>query len=209
MVREMREKTITIEEYLTDLEETITIAEKHPDNFILTASDLNERKKFVNDVKKLAQVIEKELTSEATNAKLEVCRKRMLIQSSNPTTLKKMSNGYKNPQSEFEFQNQAVINDYKNRHQKIMAQQDQDLEEISTTIENIHSIAQETNRALAEHDRLLDDLSSTIENTESQLDNVIKKVDRVIGKINGGKQTAIMIFLAVVLAGLLLVYFAF
>jgi methyl-accepting chemotaxis protein len=34
-----------------------------------------------------------------------------------------------------------------------MAQQDQDLEEISTTIENIHSIAQETNRALAEHDR--------------------------------------------------------
>jgi hypothetical protein len=67
MVREMREKTITIEgierslmfkvktvyaycknkyknmllEYLTDLEETITIAEKHPDNFILTASDLS------------------------------------------------------------------------------------------------------------------------------------------------------------------------
>jgi hypothetical protein len=27
---------------------------------------LDERKKFVNDVKKLAQVIEKELTSEAT-----------------------------------------------------------------------------------------------------------------------------------------------
>ncbi|RNA41848.1 syntaxin-6 isoform X1 [Brachionus plicatilis] len=192
---------------LQDLNETIEIASKNPNKFNLTNYEIENRKQFIEQTRQFVQKIQQnysidfEKTSSANLAQTDKINIRVPDLISNSTkNYKENANFDIDDESDYELdtrqpsRNQKGVNfdlSQKNepssryvsvqmQHEDIFKEQDKNLDLISTRVSSLKNISQTMQNELDDQANLLDDIGREMDTADSRMQNVMKKMTKVL-----------------------------
>uniref|UniRef100_A0AC34Q766 t-SNARE coiled-coil homology domain-containing protein n=1 Tax=Panagrolaimus sp. JU765 TaxID=591449 RepID=A0AC34Q766_9BILA len=73
----------------------------------------------------------------------------------------------------------TFVHDAFHQQQQIIRDQDEDLEQIGSTLHNLRQMTHQIGNELDEQSEMLDDLGSAMLTTETKMDNVMKKIAKI------------------------------
>lgn len=188
----MTTKSVKID--LNDLQKTISIVESKRSRFKdISDDELDGRKKFVNDMRALVQTYEETLTSDRTLSKIK-------------------SDKRKNKRNQlFEGASSNDVNvhidggrvDYAKEQQLMEAKQDVVLDDMMGALDRLGDVGTTINVELANQTAAINDIDEEMNTGLGQMDQVMKKITKVLGTSNKGKLCCIL-FLTILAAILLM-----
>ena len=202
---ELRNQLRSIDWDLEDLDETISIVEKHPQKFQLDRNEVNERKQFIAGTRDTVRKIRQELN----NAK-SVTGSGGGGDRGSRAGGKGKGRGYDRYQKldeELASANDDFIGRQQQEQQLIMNEQDVQLDQVGKTVGVLKNIGQEIGRELEEQNVMLDDFDHEMDRTDSRLKTTLKKLDKVLDASKDKKQCCLILVLILILTILIIVYF--
>lgn len=192
LTKEILTSCESIEWQVDELEKTITVASRDPAYYGLDEVELSRRRNWVgsarNQVGTVRRAVEKGKNSSA------MARHQDLTGTSR-------SNHYSSQD------NDDYIDSESDRQLLLMRQQDDELDELSESVQRIGGVGLTIYDELSGQERILSDLSLEMETTSNRLDFVQKKVAAVMKKAGIKGQMMLILFLVVVLIVLFVLVF--
>jgi len=195
----------SIEWDLQDLEETIGIVEGNRQRFKLDIAEVESRKAFITETKATIKKMKYDLNNAATKGKME-----------NDVRSSLMTSSKKNPQDGGKFDglhkaiiedNDQYINNSRTQLQQTMDAQDEDLEAISRATGNLKEIGITINEELKLQGHMLEEMDQEVDKTNTRLNNVLKRLNKLIDSTSDRVQWCMVIVLFLILIGLVVIVF--
>lgn len=188
---EIRNNIKSIEWDLEDLTETVSIVELNPSKFDLSSNDIAERKAFIKGTQSKITLIKADINKPEINTKIEKENRKSLI----PNKTKK----YERLDNEIINSNQSFIAEQFEQQQILVSQQDSQLEHVSHSVGVLKSMGRQIGDELDDQAIILDELGHDIEQTNSKLQTVLLRVEKMLRLSDDKKQTYVLIGLIVTL----------
>ncbi|EDQ91699.1 uncharacterized protein MONBRDRAFT_22769 [Monosiga brevicollis MX1] len=171
--KELRTSLKGIDWDLEDLAETVVIAEKEPEKFKLSHTELAARRQFIERSRRDVQEMVDGTNPAKIKAKRDASDKANLMGGSK-------YNRYEKLEREIQEDNQNFIDDQHQTQGMIMREQDTQLQEVGQTIGVLRQMGQMIGDELEDQNELLEDLDTEMTTTGDRLTNVLRKLDRTL-----------------------------
>lgn len=201
---EIKNNIRSVEWDLEDLEETIGIVESNPGKFTLSHEEIGTRKTFINNVRRNIHSIKEEINSTETKAKIEKNSRQALVGS----VKFQSGNKYSRLDNEIDKSNQKYIDESQHQQQSLMRRQDEQLQEVGQSVGMLKSIGVRIDTELDEQSILLDDLGNEVEMTDSKLQTILVRVEKVLKLADDKKQTYVLIALILMMVIVIILFVA-
>jgi syntaxin 6 len=195
----------SIEWDLQDLEETIGIVEGNRQRFKLDVAEVESRKAFITETKATIKKMKDDLNNATTKGKMENDARSTLMGSKKPQTQE---------QGKFDGLHKAIvedndqyINNSRQQMQATMDSQDQDLDAISRGAATLKEMGVTINNELLTQQRILEEMDSEVDKTNSRLNNMLKRLNKLIDSTSDRVQWCLVIVLTLILIGLVIIVF--
>ncbi|KAH7429858.1 hypothetical protein KP509_09G068800 [Ceratopteris richardii] len=196
----------SIEWQVDELDKAIAVSERDPARYGLDSIEISQRKRWtglarsqISTIKKLVQ----DSQSNGAGTRVEMMRMPMNPSSQKVNFTPSSQKGNLTPDDDDEFY--AAESD---RQALLMKEQDQDLDELSASVERLGDVGLTIHDELISQDRIIDDLGREMDNTANRLDFVQKKVAHVIKRAGAKGQIMMIVFLVILLLVLILLVFS-
>jgi len=196
----------SIEWDIQDLEETIGIVEGNRQRFKLEASEVESRKAFITETKSTIKKMKDDLNNATTKGKLENDARNTLMDT------QKRKGGQ--DQGRFDGLQRAIAEDndqyINNSHQQMqvtMTAQDEDLDAISKATGTLKEMGITINDELLRQQVILGDMDSEVDKTSVRLNNVLKRLNKLLDSTSDRVQWCMVIVLTLILIGLVIIVF--
>lgn len=184
---------------VNELDRAIGVAERDPARFSVDSAEIEHRKKWTASTRNQVQSVAEKLKMAAernTGASNGQMSRRELMRLENqfqPTSNHGMGDHYLG-----ESDRQALI----------LKEQDEDLDDLSATVERLGDVGLSIHEELAVQGHLMDELGNDMDSTGNRLDVVQKRIATVLKKAGWKGQVFTIIFLVVLLLILTLLVFS-
>lgn len=196
---EIKTNTRSIEWDLEDLTETISIVESNPQKFNLTVSDIEDRQMFIKKSRELIEELKITLQNAEANTNINNTSQKVRRHSGNK---------YSRLCNDIQFSNQRFINDQQQQQETEMNQQDKQLENVSASVGMLKSMGGQIGKELDEQAIILDDLGHEIEQTDSRLNTILVRVEKMLRLADDKKQTYVLIALIIMMLIVFILFMA-
>ncbi|CAL9121906.1 unnamed protein product [Musa textilis] len=197
LTKELLASCESLDWQVDELDKAIAVAAKDPARYSLDETELGKRRKWTSSARKQVGTIRR--TLEESGAKgssvtpsLNGVRQDLLRLPNDYASMTGRS-GYNTSQDDDDF-----ISSESDRQLLLIKQQDEELDELSASVQRIGGIGLTIHDELVGQERILDDLSLEMDTTSNRLDFVQKKV-AVVMKKAGAKGQIMMIGFLIVL----------
>jgi len=198
LTKEVKIGIQTVRAYVRDLEKTITAVERNRHKYsAIQDSELEARKKFVNDTTLAVNQIEDALSSVNTKRKLEKDQKEALFKHHSLTAQEK----------EKKTENQSYVDGHQQQQQLMEEKQDEVLDDITEALGRLGDVAGTINRELKVHDALLEEVTDDTEEATTAMQKALKQMDTLLGQSDKGRICCIVILIIVVVALLVALFY--
>ncbi|WOL15525.1 syntaxin-61 [Canna indica] len=194
LTREVLASCDSIEWQVDELEKAIAVAAKDPARFSLNETELENRRKWTrtsrDQVGVIRRTVQAETKGHSLTPSLNGVRQELLS----------LPNDYASTAGRLDHMSQDnddFISSESDRQLLLMRQQDEELDELSASVQRIGGIGLTIHDELIGQERILDDLSLEMETTSNRLDFVQKKVAVVMKKAGAKGQIMMIGFLMV------------
>lgn len=187
----------SIDWQVDELDKAIAVAERDPARYGLDSAEIAQRKRWTGLTRNQIRAIRKSVEAAQSNG--PATRVEMMRVPMNPSSQK--ANNAPSHDEDFygsESDKQALL----------MKEQDQDLDELSASVERLGGVGLTIHDELISQDRIIDDLGQEMDNTANRLDFVQKKVALVMKKAGAKGQIMLIVFLVILLLVLILLVFS-
>nr|CAB3479518.1 unnamed protein product [Digitaria exilis] len=179
LTKELLTSCESIEWQVDELEKTILVASRDPAYYGLDEVELSRRKKWTgsarNQVGTVRRSVEKGKSNSAASKYQDTSRTNLYSSQDNDD----------------------FISSESDRQQLLMRQQDEELDELSASVQRIGGVGLTIHEELSGQERILNDLSLEMETTSNRLDFVQKRVAMVMKKAGIKGQIMLIVFLVV------------
>lgn len=187
-VSEIKNGIRSIEWDLEDLTETVNIVESNPMKFNLTPNDIIERRDFIVDTREKVKSMKEKFNDPRVLSKIEKNQRNSLIKNSH-------SNKYEKLDNEMVNSNQRYIGDTQAQQQILMDQQDNQLEHVHRSVNVLKSMGGQIGNELEEQAIIIDELSHEVDQTDSRLQTVLVRVEKMLRLADDRRQTYVLVAL--------------
>jgi len=177
-----------VEMDLTDLAGAISTVEANRERFQLADTEITARKEFLQKCQADVRHIKDSVNSSQAKQKMTTDRERLL-----------QSQGEKSASSrkkQVEEENSAFLGNQRQEQQLIIAQQDEQLSELSKSAMRLGETARVINTELKEQQVMLDELGEDIDREAEKLNFVMKRIGKLM-QTSDSKQICVIIALFV------------
>jgi syntaxin 6 len=195
----------SIEWQVDELDKAISVASRDPSWYGIDDAELEKRRRWTKTARvqvgnmKKAVVAGKELNGTSTsNASGNMRRELMRMPNSNHTDT---SNHY------VARDNDDFISSESDRQLLLIRQQDDELDELSASVERIGGVGLTIHEELLAQEKIMDELGSEMDSTSTRLDFVQKKVGMVMKKAGAKGQIMMILFLVLLFIVLFVLVF--
>ncbi|KAL0431142.1 UNVERIFIED_CONTAM: syntaxin [Sesamum radiatum] len=182
----------SIEWQVDELDKTIAVAAKDPSWYGIDEVELDKRRRWTSNAHTQVRNVKKSLVtrneSNGTSTSNINGMRRELMRIQNSYEAEK-SNQY-NAQDNDDF-----ISSESDRQLLLMRQQDEELDELSASVQRIGDVGLTIHEELLAQEKIIDELGTEMEGTSNRLDFVQKKVAMVMKKAGAKGQLMMILFL--------------
>ncbi|KAL9661283.1 hypothetical protein QQ045_026107 [Rhodiola kirilowii] len=180
----------SIEWQVDELDKAIAVAAKDPSWYGIDQSELERRRHWTNSARSQVETVKKAVisgkdpynTSNTSGMRQELMR----LPNSQQTD---RSNQYS------AYRNDDFISSESDRQLLLMKQQDEELDELSASVERIGGVGLTIHEELLAQEKIIDELGTDMDSTTNRLDFVQKKVAIVMKKAGVKGQIMMILFL--------------
>ncbi|XP_062208169.1 syntaxin-61-like [Phragmites australis] len=183
LTKELLTSSESIEWQVDELEKTISVASRDPAYYGLDEVELSRRRKWTGAARNQVGIVRRAVEKGKNNS---------AISTHQDLTGTSRTNFYSGQD------NDDFIASESDRQLLLMRQQDEELDELSASVERIGGVGLTIHEELSGQERVLNDLSLEMETTSNRLDFVQKKVAMVMKKAGIKGQIMLIVFLVVV-----------
>ncbi|KAA8532316.1 hypothetical protein F0562_032349 [Nyssa sinensis] len=194
----------SIEWQVDELDKTISVAARDPAWYGIDELELDKRRRWtrtartqVGNVKK-AVAAGKELNGTSTSSVNGMRRELMRLPNSHQTD---------RPNQYIAQDNDNFISSESDRQLLLIKQQDEELDELSASVERIGGVGLSIHEELLAQEKIIDELGLEMDNTSNRLDFIQKKVAMVMKKAGAKGQIMMILFLVVLFIVLFVLVF--
>jgi len=192
----------TIRADLDDLAQTIKIVEDNRIRFKdIDDSELNGRKKFVNDMKAKVQTIDETLNSQRTKKKIEKDDRENLLGATNG---RRTTTGLDRERKQ---DTNDYIEDRRNQTQALVGKQDEVLDDMSHALGRLGDVATVINTELKDQNQILQEFDGEMDESIGTMGMVMGKVTRLLNKSDKGRLCCIIFLIVVALIEVVLIIY--
>ncbi|XP_031562996.1 syntaxin-6-like [Actinia tenebrosa] len=199
---ELKNNIRSIEWDLEDLDETIGIVEANPRKFNMDISELNKRKLFVKQTRDDMTSIKEHLNSPSARTKLETSTRQALLGNRNG----KPQDKYSRLDREIERSNQTFIDDQQQQQSLLMQSQDEQIEMVGHSVGVLKTMGKKIGDEIEDQNLILDDFGHELEMTDSKLNQVVLKVEKVLRLSDDKRQCYVLISLIVIMVIVIILF---
>ncbi|KAL6613762.1 hypothetical protein ACP70R_036032 [Stipagrostis hirtigluma subsp. patula] len=182
LTKEILTSCESIEWQVDELEKTISVASRDPAYYGLDEVELSRRRKWTGSARNQVGTVRRAVEKGKSN-------------SANSTHQNLMGTGRTNLYSAQD--NDDFISSESDRQLLLMRQQDEELDELSESVQRIGGVGLTIHEELSSQERIINDLSLEMETTSNRLDFVQKRVAMVMKKAGIKGQIMLIVFLVV------------
>ncbi|KAL4648550.1 syntaxin-10 [Arapaima gigas] len=199
---ELRNCLRAIDWDLEDLHETISIVESNPGKFRLTDNELQERKDFVERTRQAVQEMKEQLQSPTATARADKKNRQALLGAAGPG---RHAAGL---EPHLVSATSRFIQEQQEQQQLIMQEQDDQLELVSGSIRVLKDMSGRIGDELDEQAIMLGEFSEEMDQTNSRMDSVLKKMEKVSHMTSSRRQWCAIGVLVIIMVVVLILLFA-
>lgn len=171
-----------------ELNKTITVASRDPAYYGLNETELGRRKNWTASAQNQVRTIRRSVEAEKGKGVFSNGSRQDLLGSSQTGRSNNQYTG---------MDNDDFITSESDRQMLLIKQQDEELDELSASVQKIGGIGLTIHDELVGQEKILDDLSLEMETTSNRLDFVQKRVAMVMKKASAKGQILMIAFLIV------------
>ncbi|MCO5564249.1 hypothetical protein L7F22_017907 [Adiantum nelumboides] len=186
----------SIDWQVDELDKAIAVAERDPARYGLDSTEIAQRKRWTGLTRNQIGAIKKTVQDAQRNGPARVEMMRMPLNASSQKVNLATSH------------DEDVYASESDRQALLMKEQDQDLDELSASVERLGDVGLTIHDELISQDRIIGDIDREMDNTTNRLDFVQKKVAHVIKRAGARGQIMMIIFLVILLLVLILLVFS-
>jgi len=191
---EIKSIMLTTNGSLDDLQDSITMATSQPERFSVGVKELKTRQNFVNKARKVIQEID------STISDPQVLKNAIGSKSSHIIEMDTFK-------SQTEEQDVANGTELSAQNQLIIEQQDQQLDSILGTVQNLKDIAYTVGTELDDHREMLEEIDLRMDSSQDKLGSAMQKMRAIAERTQNMKSSYLVVILIIVLSLLALVLF--
>ncbi|CAI5639387.1 unnamed protein product [Oreochromis niloticus] len=177
---ELRNSLRSIEWDLEDLDETISIVESNPKKFNLDAAELSKRKAFINSTRVAVKEMKDQMSIPPAASDRKNKQALLGERGAQGPIWQPGADKYSRLDHQLQNANSQFIEEQQVQQQLIAEQQEEQLELVSGTIGVLKNMSERIGMELDEQAVMLDDFGHEMDNTQSKLDNVMKKLAKIV-----------------------------
>uniref|UniRef100_A0A0E0JTZ5 t-SNARE coiled-coil homology domain-containing protein n=1 Tax=Oryza punctata TaxID=4537 RepID=A0A0E0JTZ5_ORYPU len=181
LTKELHTSCESIEWQVDELEKTILVASRDPAYYGLDEVELSRRRNWIGSARNQVAAVRRSVEKGKSNSTFSA-RQDMGTSRSNHYTTQ---------------DNDDFIASESDRQLLLMRQQDEELDELSESVQRIGGVGLTIHEELSGQERILNDLSLEMETTSNRLDFVQKRVAMVMKKAGIKGQIMLILFLVV------------
>ncbi|KAL3844785.1 hypothetical protein ACJIZ3_002188 [Penstemon smallii] len=182
----------SIEWQVDELDKTISVAAKDPSWYGIDLMELDKRRIWTSNARSQVRKVKKSIVngeeSNGTSTSNVNEMRRELMRLPNPHQTDK-------PNLYAAQDNDNFISSESDRQQLLIRQQDEELDELSASVERIGGVGLTIHEELLAQEKIMDDLGMEMDSTSNRLDFVQKKVAMVMKKAGAKGQFIMILFL--------------
>ncbi|KAL1546761.1 Syntaxin-61 [Salvia divinorum] len=193
LTKEILTGSESIEWQVDELDKAVTVASRNPSLYGIDQVELDSRRRWTSNARdqvksiKKSVVSGKELNNTSTSNFSEMRRELM-----------RLPNPHHADQSQkYGADNDDFISSESDRQLLLMRQQDEELDELSASVQRIGGVGLTIHEELLAQEKIIDDLGMEMDSTSNRLDFVQKKVAVVMKKAGAKGQIMMICFLLV------------
>ncbi|KAL8131210.1 syntaxin-61-like isoform X1 [Apium graveolens] len=189
LTREILAGCESIQWQVVELEKTISVAARDPSWYGLTEVELEKRRRWTSTARTQVSNVKNVVVAGRDNLNAGAMRRELMrLPDSNQSD---RSNQY------IARNNDDFISSESDRQLLLIKQQDEELDELSASVERIGGVGLTIHEELLSQERILDELGTEMDSTSNRLDFVQKKVAMVMKKASVKGQILMIFFLIV------------
>ncbi|XP_031484771.1 syntaxin-61 isoform X1 [Nymphaea colorata] len=177
----------SIEWQVDELEKAISVAESNPSRFGIDEIELGKRKRWTTTSRTQVASVRKAVDAAPVSTNKNGIRREL----TRLTAEAGRSDQYPTES------NDDYISSETDRQMLLIRQQDQELDELSASVERIGGVGLTIHEELLGQEKILEDLNQEMDSTSNRLDFVQKKVAMVMKKAGAKGQIMMIVFLLV------------
>jgi len=201
---ELRNALRSIDWDLEDLEETISIVERNPKKFKIDTHELMDRRQFVNRTKDTVKDMKEHMSSPQTRTREDNVSRQTLITNGGPV---KPQNKYMRLENEIDRANSRFIDDTQQQQTSMINDQDETIERIGGSVGVLKNMSSQIGNELDEQAVMLDDFAHEMDTTDTKMDNVMKKMAKVLHMSNDKRQWCAIGILILIMVIVIVLFF--
>ncbi|KAJ0458317.1 putative target SNARE coiled-coil domain, syntaxin/epimorphin, syntaxin 6 [Helianthus annuus] len=187
LTKELLSSCESIEWQVEELEKAISVASRDPALYGINQAELDRRTKWTRTARTQVGNVKKSVTGSGYSTSRGMREELMRL----PNTR------HQDQASHYVEDNDDFITSESDRQMLLIRQQDEELDELSASVERIGSVGLTIHDELHTQEKLIDELGSEMDSTTNRLDFVQKKVAVVMKKVNAKGQMMMILFLIV------------
>ncbi|CAN0896749.1 SYP61 [Linum grandiflorum] len=185
LTKELLANSESIEWQVDELDKAISVAARDPSLYGIDHVELENRRRWTSSARTQVGNVKRSVVAGRDGSMNGMRRELMRLQNSQQTV---GSNHYDDNNDDF-------IQSESDRQLLLIKQQDDELDELSTSVERIGSVGLTIHEELLSQERIIDDLGNEMDSTSNRLDFVQKKVGMVMKKASAKGQLMMILFL--------------
>lgn len=195
----------SIQWQVDELDKTISVAAKDPSFYGISEGELEQRRRWTTYARtqvstvKNAVISRMETNGTSTSSSSRTRRELMRL----PNTHQPDSSGHYISRNDDDY-----MSSESDRQLLLIKQQDEELDELSASVERIGGVGLTIHEELLAQDRIIDGLGSEMDSTSNSLNFVQKKVAMVMKKASVKGQLFLILFLVALLIVLIVLVFS-
>ncbi|EFJ24789.1 hypothetical protein SELMODRAFT_100026 [Selaginella moellendorffii] len=198
IAKQLVEKCGSIERQVDELDRAITVAERNPAKFRVGPAEIEQRRRWTTQTRSKIGGIKAAAQDAVQKAQAAAPMGGARFGAPPPT---------QKQGPDYSQHNDDYIASESDRQSLLMREQDQDLDDISTSLEKIGGVGATIHEELSQQEGMIDELQHDVDSTSSKLAYVQKKLEHVIRKAGSKGQLAMVAALVILL--IILVFLVF
>ncbi|KAI3762506.1 hypothetical protein L1987_52936 [Smallanthus sonchifolius] len=197
LTKELLSNCESIEWQVDELEKAISVASRDPTSYGINQAELDRRVKWTRTARTQVGNVKKSVIGTGYSTSSGMREELMRL----PNTR------HQDRASHYVEDDDDFITSESDRQMLLIRQQDEELDELSASVERIGSVGLTIHDELQAQERIIDDLGSEMDSTSNRLDFVQKKVAVVMKKASAKGQMMMILFLIVLFIVLFVLVF--
>ncbi|KAL7614385.1 syntaxin-61 isoform X1 [Lactuca sativa] len=196
VTKELLSNCESIEWQVDELEKAISVAARDPSLYGINQVELEKRRKWTTTARIQVGNIKKAVTVTGSSSNFGGSGMRQELMRM-PKSHQQQDKDRTRTGSYAAVDNDDFISSESDTQMLLIRQQDEELDELSASVERIGSVGLTIHDELLSQERIIEDLGSEMESTSNRLDFVQKKVGMVMKKASAKGQMMMILFLIV------------